>query len=457
MSYAATSQAVATNPLPSDSDILRQASIPLLPDLTRLSGFFKKPQTERRALVAQQVGSDVQLLENVFEDSLSAEAADLMVENCLGVCGLPLGVVPVFMLNGRHYMVPMCVEEPSVIAAASSASKLISEAGGFHGVSTPNIMIGQLQVVDFANMSAVAEAARLIMERKNELIAHANLYCSSMVKRGGGVRDINVRTLPGKTWIVVHVHVDVCEAMGANIVNTVVEGVGPVVAEITGGRVGLKILSNLCLGRRTKVCFKIPLEQMAWKGVKGRVVAERILEAFEFAEIDPFRATTNNKGIMNGIDSVAIATGQDWRAIEAAAHAYASISGRYTSLSRYYIDEALNAFVGSMEIPISVGTKGGALESHPSFKLSHDLLCHPTAQELSQIIVGIGLAQNFAAMRALAIEGIQKGHMALHARNIAISAGCPIELVPAVVSYMQSKKSITKSTAEEYLLSLNKL
>jgi hydroxymethylglutaryl-CoA synthase len=444
----ASNALIKANALPSDAQLIANLPTQLSTD-NKWSGFFKKTQTERRQLIKQCALHDDQ--DQVLDQSLPANTADLMVENCIGVCGLPLGVVPTFVLNGRNYIVPMCVEEPSVIAAAASAAKLIAESGGFAGASTSNTMIGQIQVVDFEDEAHIEDAVQKILERKEELISQGNLFCQSMLKRGGGVVDVSVRRITGKRWIVVHLHIDVCEAMGANIVNTVVEGVGPWVGEVTRARVGLKILSNLCTGRRTKVCFRIPLQAMSWKGVKGEIVAERIVEAWEFADSDPYRATTNNKGIMNGVDAVAIATGQDWRAIEAAAHAYASISGKYTAMARYYIDSESSCFIGSMEIPISVGTKGGALQSHPTYKLAHELLGNPDAQELSQIIVGIGLAQNFAAMRALAIEGIQKGHMALHARNIAISAGCPEHLVPQVAAYMQFKNSISKATAEEYI------
>jgi hydroxymethylglutaryl-CoA synthase len=259
-----------------------------------------------------------------------------------------------------------------------------------------------------------------------------------MAQRGGGIQDIVGRFVENRhgkdVWLVVHVEVDVCEAMGANVVNTVCEGLAPSIQSLIGGRIGLRILSNLCTERRTKVCFKMPIDKLQWKGTCGELVSKKVLEAYHFADSDHFRATTNNKGIMNGIDAVAIATGQDWRAIEAGAHSFACITGRYRSLSRYWVEG--DYFFGEMELPISVGTKGGAVTSHPLYKLSLEMLGNPDCQTLSQIMVAIGLAQNFAAIRALAIEGIQKGHMSLHARNIAVAADVPEHLVSAVVAKM---------------------
>lgn len=446
--------------LPDALDILRKTrtkisqspdSIEAENDLSLWSGFFRKTVRERQdqlGLVFSHLKDSTPVLNS---GGLNPTGADVMVENCIGLCSLPLGIAPNLVLNGAHFVVPMCVEEPSVIAAASSTTKLIAQNGGFKGVSTANIMTGQIQILDLGDENSLQAAKRLLESHMSDLIDIGNRFCPSMVKRGGGVKDLCVRLIPGKPWLVLHVQIDVCEAMGANIVNTVVEGMSPMVADLTGGRIGLKILTNLCANRRTKVAFSIPIKNMAWKGVSGRVVADRILEAYDFAASDPFRAATHNKGIMNGMDAVAIALGQDWRAIEAGAHAYAARSGQYGSLSHYFIDENSQCFVGSMEMPISVGTKGGALQSHSTYRFTHAMLGNPDAKTISQIIIAIGLAQNFAAIRALAIEGIQKGHMALHARNIAIAADVPSALVPEVAAYMRSRKSINSATAKEYL------
>ena len=343
---------------------------------------------------------------------------------------MPLGVAPTFIINNKHLVVPMATEEPSVIAAASSAGKLIAGAGGFIAHTTSNIMIGQVQIVDLDDVSV---AFNLITEQRDELITIANEFCSSMATRGGGVINIEPRivnqrnpTLTSSSdFLVVHIHMNVCDAMGANAINTVSEGLAPHLAKITSGRIGLRILSNMCLERRAATSFRIPFSHLAWKGLDGAIVAQRIVEAYEFAESDPFRAVTHNKGIMNGIDAVAIATGQDWRAIEAAAHAYACRHGYYGSITSYTIDG--DALVGTLEMPIAVGTVGGSLKAHPMYKTNLKMLGSPNSQQLAQIIASVGLAQNFAALRALATEGIQKGHMQLHARKyrndpIAIAA-----------------------------------
>ncbi|GMF11491.1 unnamed protein product [Phytophthora lilii] len=379
----------------------------------------------------------------------------------------------------------MAVEEPSVVAAASSAAKLVAAAGGgFHTATSGNIMTSQIQLVGTEDIPAAIAAIEYNRER---LLSIANTtLCPNMKKRGGGAVDIYCRVVSqaarsaataagGSAWytpcadelvvnaseaqtqfLVVHINVDVCEAMGANIVNTVAEGLSEEVSKITRSRVGLRILTNLCMQRRARAEFEIPLKKLGWKGVDGEDVATRIIEAYNFAAIDPYRAVTNNKGIMNGVDAVAVATGQDWRAIESAAHCYASRSGQYASLSHYEIGvsrdgSGTRVLRGSLEMPIAVGSKGGALMTHPGYTATHAILQQPTARNLSGIIVSVGLAQNFAAIRAIAVTGIQKGHMALHARNIAVAAGAPSELVSEVCSYMLLRKSINVETAKEYL------
>ncbi|KAG7385956.1 hypothetical protein PHYPSEUDO_000918 [Phytophthora pseudosyringae] len=416
---------------------------------------------------------------------LPLRTANLMIENCIGVLGVPLGLGLNFVIDGMSLSVPMAVEEPSVVAAASSAAKLVAAAGGgFHTATSGNIMTSQIQLVGTEDIAAAIAAIECNRER---LLSMANTtLCPNMKKRGGGAVDIYCRVVSqaartaatvaaGSAWytpcqdelvvnasepqtqfLVVHIDVDVCEAMGANIVNTVAEGLSEEVSRITHSRVGLRILTNLCMQRRARTEFEIPLTKLGWKGVDGEDVANRIIEAYNFAAVDPYRAVTNNKGIMNGVDAVAVATGQDWRAIESAAHCYASRSGQYASLSHYEIDLARDGsgtrvLRGSLEMPIAVGSKGGALMTHPGYTATHAILQQPTARSLSGIIVSVGLAQNFAAIRAIAVTGIQKGHMALHARNIAVAGGAPSELVSEVCSYMLLRKSINVETAKEYL------
>mmetsp|Transcript_10713 Transcript_10713/g.14882 ORF Transcript_10713/g.14882 Transcript_10713/m.14882 type:complete len:498 (-) Transcript_10713:367-1860(-) len=414
----------------------------------KFSGFFRRPPVERKDLLAEVFpGVDMEPLTT----GLPMEIADLMIENAVGGVTLPLGVAPNFVINGSHYIVPMAVEEPSVIAAASSIAKLVSENGGFKAKSTENIMTSQVQLLEVN----ADDACKIISENRAELIAAANQFCQSSVKRGGGVRDIYPRFImprldPSRDpYVVVHIDVDVCEAMGANIVNTVAEGIAPRLADLVGGRPALRILSNLCLKRRSGAAFRLPFDSLSWKGVKGETVAERVIEAYMFAEDDPYRAATHNKGVMNGIDSAAIAMGQDWRAIEASCHAAAAMGGSYGSMTKYSIDNGY--LVGKLEMPMSCGSKGGALTTHPLYKLTHKLLGYPNAQTICQILVAVGLAQNFAAIRALAIEGIQKGHMNLHARNICLNAGVPNELVDECREFMTLQKKWDTATAEEFM------
>jgi len=347
----------------------------------------------------------------------------------------------------------MAIEEASVIAAASGAAKLIASGGGFVAESTHNVMTGQVQIV---NVSDVATACRILTEQKQELIDAANKFCVSMTKRGGGVIDVIVRVISSRNdsqrhreFLVVHINVDVCEAMGANIVNTICEGITPdLLARIDSGTAGLRILTNMCLERRTRSTFSLPTHLLACKGFSGQEVAELIVDAYNFAESDPYRAATHNKGIMNGIDAVALATGQDWRAIESSAHSYACRNGYYGSLTSYRIEGSV--LIGTLEIPISVGTKGGALQTHPVYKFAQDLLGRPSAQVLAQVIVSVGLAQNFAALRALATEGIQRGHMSLHARNLAVAAGVESDKVAEVAALMVRQNCISVSSAAEF-------
>lgn len=417
---------------------------------TAWSGFHRKSLSERRAQLAE-LFPEVSAPSST-ESDLPSHVADVMIENCVGTISLPLGLGLNLKVNGRTYAVPMAVEEPSIIAAVSGASKLFGTHGGFVASSTANVMIAQVQLLDVVDATASADA---LVAAETQIMEAGDALCVNMKARGGGLRRIEVRTLdsrPGRddaAMLVVHLHVDVCEAMGANVVNTVAEGIAPLLAEISGARAGLRILSNLAAERRAKARFELPLDALDWKGIEGADVATRLLEAYEFAERDPYRAATHNKGIMNGIDAVALATGQDWRAIEAGAHAWAARDGSYRSLTEYGIEDG--KFWGELDLPLALGTCGGALSTHPSYRYTLGLLGDPSAQELAQLMVAVGLAQNFAAMRALATEGIQAGHMGLHARNLAIAAGVPASQVPEAVAFMQAKGRVSRDCASEFL------
>ncbi|MEN6393204.1 MAG: hydroxymethylglutaryl-CoA reductase, degradative, partial [Anaerolineaceae bacterium] len=395
----------------------------ILPRSSRLSGFYKKNLQERRQALCQAGWIDLDDLSALSGDlGLSPSQADHMIENALGIFGLPIGVALNFLINGRDVIIPMVIEEPSVIAGASFMAKLVRAGGGFQASASPPEMIGQMQVLDLPNL---AEAKQKILAEKHALLDEATQIDPLLKKLGGGARDIEVRIIdqsPIGAFLVVHLIYDVRDAMGANAVNTAVEHLAPSIEAITGGRVHLRILSNLTDRRITRSKCIIPLDQLAFDTYSGEEVRDGIIAAWAFAEADPYRAATHNKGIMNGVDAVVIATGNDWRAIEAGAHAYAARNGKYTSLSMWQCDQDGN-LCGSLEMPMAVGIIGGATKVHPAAKAALNLLGVSSANELAQIIVSFALAQNLAALRALATEGIQKGHMSLHARQVAIAAG----------------------------------
>jgi hydroxymethylglutaryl-CoA reductase len=345
------------------------------------------------------------------------------------------------------------VEEPSVVAGASYAAKLARQGGGFQAESDEPLMIGQLQILDVDD----PEAARAnLSAEKARILALADKQDPLMVKLGGGARDLEIRWLaetPAGPMLIVHLVYDARDAMGANTINTALEAIAPLAAEITGGRVRLRILSNLADRRLARAKATIPVEALTQEGFAGKEVAQGIVEAYAFAAADPYRATTHNKGIMNGVDAVVVATGNDWRAIEAGAHAYAARDGRYTSLSTWARDEQGN-LVGTLEMPMAVGIVGGATKVHPLARLALRIMAVETARELAEIIVSVGLAQNLAALRALAAEGIQRGHMALHARQLAIAAGAPPELIDTVVTRMIEGSEVRLDHAEAILKEL---
>ncbi len=420
-------------------------------DQSRMPGFYKLSVPERVNLVRERgllSREDYQSLLS-GQHTLSIERADKMIENVIGVLGLPLGLGLNFLINGKDHVVPLAVEEPSIVAALSSAAKLIREAGGFITRSTEPILIGQVQVVDVEN-SAKAQAA--LLQRKQEVINLANSLHPKMVARGGGAVDVEVRIHPGsdgrRDMLVLHLLVNTCDAMGANLVNTMCEGVAPLVETITGGKVFLRILSNLTDRALVWAQAVIPTRLLAGKGYDGEQVRDGIILANDLAVVDSYRAATHNKGIMNGVDAVALATGNDWRALEAAAHAYAARGDHYTSLTRWYKDDQGN-LVGNIEIPMKVGIVGGPLQTNATVALNHRLLKIHSARELAEIMGAVGLAQNFSALRALVTEGIQQGHMTLHARSVAVAAGATPEIFDTVMERLLDSGEIKVWKARE--------
>ena len=381
---------------------------------------------------------------------LSPEVADKMVENVIGVFGLPFAIAPNFRLNGRDYFVPMVVEEPSVVAGISSAAKTARVSGGFRATSTDPVLIGQVQLMDIEKPDSAVQA---LLAASDELIELANSLQPKLHARGGGAKELEFfkYQLPSGKWtVVLHVLVDTRDAMGANLVNTICEGIAPRVEKIAKGKACLKILSNLADKSLVTVNVFMPLEELAQEGFSAEVVRDRIVLANEFANTDPYRAATHNKGIMNGIDAVAIATGNDWRAIEAAAHAYAARNGSYRALTSWTVGNK-GDLRGDLVMPIKVGVVGGSLKSNPAASLGLKIVGTQSATELAELMGAVGLAQNFAALRALVTEGIQKGHMRLHARSVAVSAGTPPDLFDQVVGGIIESGDIKRWKAHELI------
>ena len=421
---------------------------------SRLSGFYKRPLAERAALVGEWAGLSAEEQAVLGGPAaLTPEQADHMIENVVGVFGLPMGVATNFLINGRDYLVPMVVEEPSIVAGVSYAAKLARSGGGFITTADDPIMIGQIQVLDVAN--AYVAAAR-VWEARDALLAEANTYDPVLVELGGGARDLEVRPFPETpvgSMLVIHLLYDVRDAMGANAVNTACERLAPKIEALTEGRVNLRILSNLADRRKATASCVVPAEVLATRELSGGEVAHRIVEASVFAQIDPYRAATHNKGVMNGMDAVAVATGNDWRALEAGAHAWAARYGRYTSLTEWWMDDN-GDLRGRIELPVAVGTVGGATRSHPTAQVALKILGVETASELAQVMAAVGLAQNLAAIRALATEGIQRGHMSLHAKQMALAAGATGAEVAQIAAQMVAEGQITTQRAEELLRAL---
>jgi hydroxymethylglutaryl-CoA reductase len=418
-------------------------------------GFYKKTIKERQSILAEEfdlTGEEKKLLEK--EGALPFEVADRMVENVVGTFPLPYGLATNFVIDGKKYVIPFAIEEPSVIAAASNAAKLSS---GFETSCDEPIMIGQIQVLDLED---VEHAKNTIEHHKTELLEFATTVDPILVKFGGGPKDLQVNIIEDEKGKMLDIHllVDVRDAMGANAINTMTEKLAPKIEELTKGKVLLRIISNLAIYRRAqaKTTWTKEVLEASTKGqFKGEEVVDAILNAYRFANATQFRATTHNKGAMNGIDAVVIATGNDFRAIESGAHSFAAYNGKYSPLTKYSKDKDGN-LVGEIDIPLALGLVGGATKVHPMAQLSIKILGVKTANDLARIIASVGLAQNFGALRALATVGIQEGHMKLHAKNIAVQAGATKEEIDAVAAKLAEEKNVSQARAEEILKEIRK-
>jgi hydroxymethylglutaryl-CoA reductase len=420
---------------------------------SRLSGFYALNVEQRADRVAGWAELDEEERAVLVGAGLTVDRGDQMIENVVGVHALPLGIAANFSINDRDYLIPMVIEEPSVVAAASFMAKVVREAGGFRTCSTEPVMIGQIQVLDLLD----PWAARFdLLCQRDRLLDLANQTDPVVVSLGGGARDLEVRaydTTPVGPMLVIHLLYDCRDAMGANTVNTAAEALTPLIEEITGGRVHLRILSNLADRRLARAKCVIPPELLAFGGYGGERVVQGIIEAGAFAAVDPYRATTHNKGIMNGVDAVALACGQDWRAIESGAHAYAAREGSYAPLSTWTRDRDGN-LVGTLELPLAVGTVGGATRVHPGAEIALKILGVQTARELGEVMAAVGLAQNLGALRALSTEGIQRGHMALHARQLAMAAGATGGQVQAIAARLVAEHAVRLDRAQEILVEM---
>lgn len=415
---------------------------------SNLSKFYKKSLQDRQNIIAHWGQLSDEEVSKLEDSGLSLEQANHMIENVVGRYNLPLGIATNFKINRKEYLIPLVIEEPSVVAACSFAAKLFRKGGGFTTSSDEPIMIGQIQVLDVANLD---NAEINLLKNKDTLLQKANEIGGSIVSRGGGAIDIEVRQFSSTSignMLVVHLLYNTQDAMGANAINTAVEYIAPLIEDFTNGRVNLRILSNLTDRRKAYAEGVVPKDQLATESISGEDAVKAIVEAGVFAEVDPYRATTHNKGIMNGIDALLLATGNDWRAVEAGAHAYAARGSSYTSLSHWWQDDK-GDLRGKIELPLAVGIVGGATRVHPIAQIALKILGVESAQELAEVAAAVGLAQNFAAIRALATEGIQHGHMRMHARQLAIAAGATTEQVAQVAQTMIQEKNIRLERAKE--------
>ncbi len=415
-----------------------------------ISGFYKLPPKERLAIISDLAGltpEETQLLQQSC--SLPLDVADHMVENVIGVFPEPMGIAVNFKINGKDYLIPMATEEPSVIAAASNAAKMVREGGGFKTSSTTPVMIGQIQVVKLENAEVAKKA---VLDAKAAILKKANEQDPILNSFGGGAKDLDARVIDTTMgqMVIVHLFVDCRDAMGANAVNTMAEAVAPMIEELTNGHVYLRIISNLAVKRLAKATCIVPKEALG-----GEAVVEGIAYASAFAAADPYRAATHNKGAMNGIIAVVLATGNDHRAIEAGGHAYAALNGPYSTFSKW-TKNANGDLEGSIELPMAVGLIGGAVKTHPIARIAMKILAVKSANEFGEVLAAVGLAQNLAALRALSSEGIQRGHMSLHARNIAVTAGAKGDQIEAVAAQMVKERKVRVDRAKEILEELSK-
>ncbi|MBE9548723.1 MAG: hydroxymethylglutaryl-CoA reductase, degradative [Proteobacteria bacterium] len=431
-------------------------SLSKIPKFYKLSVAERLREVHERGLLSKE--DYLSLLKG--DHLLDTAAADKMIENVIGVMGIPNGIAVNFLINDKEYLIPLAVEEPSIVAALSSAAKTVHEAGGFQAESSESLLIGQIQLVDVPNH---AKARAAIIQNEMEVLNLANSLHPNLVARGGGARELEVRTVPSSgdagDMLVIHIIVDTCDAMGANLVNTMCEGISPLIEKITNGKSFLRILSNLTDRALVRAWTRIPVELLAGKGINGDLDGEQVRDgiviASDFALADPYRAVTHNKGVMNGVDAVALATGNDWRAIEAAAHAWAARGGQYTALTRWSKAED-GALLGFIEIPLKVGIVGGPLQSNKTVGVNHRILGISSARELAEVMATVGLAQNFSALRALATDGIQKGHMTLHARSVVMAAGASPGIFDTVVDRLIEDGQIKIWRAKEIIQQVNK-
>lgn len=421
--------------------------------INRLTQLYKMSLTDRTQMLADYANlSQAEVF--ALDGGLSPSQAEVMIENVVGRYALPFGLATNFLINGQEVAVPLVVEEPSIVAGLSYAAKLARAGGGFCTSSSQPVMIGQVQLLDIDNID---KATAQILAAESELLALANQHHPTIQKLGGGAKAIECRPFPNTPagpMLIVHILYDCRDAMGANAVNTAVESIAPYLEQLTGGRVNLRILSNLTDRRTAQAECIIPVEQFSRDGQAGQAVAQAIFEAWAFAVVDPYRAATHNKGIMNGIDAAALATGNDWRALEAGAHAYAARNGHYTSLTEWSLLDHPSlgpALHGRLEMPLSVGVVGGATKAHSTARVALKILGQPNARTLAEIMVAVGLAQNLAALRALAAEGIQRGHMRLHARQVALAAGAAGQAVQRIADQLVAEGNIREARAKELI------
>jgi len=416
---------------------------------SRFPGFYKHDLSIRLDLLEQWYPLTTKEKWLLKRETLTPELADVMVENAIGVFGLPLGVAVNIKLNNKDYVIPMAIEESSVVAALSNSARLIRDHGTLTAEATDPVMISQIQLV---NVKDPEKAKKKILNKKKDFLKVANEQDPVLVKLGGGAKDLESRiidTLSGP-MIIVHLYVDCRDAMGANAVNTMAETLGPILADLVNGEVICQIVSNLSDRRLVRVKMELGIDCLARAGFTGEQAADRILKAYHFAEADPYRAATHNKGVMNGIDPILIATGNDWRACEAGVHAYAARSGKYKPVSRFYQDDT-NKLVGEMEIPMALGIVGGVTSIHPGVKILLKLMKVKTSKQLAEVVAAAGLLQNFTAIWTLATEGIQKGHMTLHARNVAVFAGAIGEMAIKVANQMAHEGRVRYDRAKQIL------